>query len=777
MRLFIAGACLLLAGQARAQGLDFEAANKLANEVDSEIATMQRDLDLVEKGYGEPITAEVTKVDRRLREGEIHFLLSDYLRASIVLLDVVEDEANKSHPRYDDCVFLLAESLRKSKNFSGAKQNYEEILDRATGDRLKDVVLGLLEISNATNRYDDVDRYIGRLRQAGTLSRPDVDYIYGKMLFRSSSDDPTQTQRALDVFRGVPAGSSVSGPASYYAGVTLVRLGRYEDALNQFHDTLAKAKTDQTLTELTHLSLGRLYQELGQVSKSTDAYQEISQNSPYFSDMLYEVAWAHVAAANKETEEEGRNKSFLRALQALELLQAAAPASRLYPEARILQGNLQIRLGAPETAYDTFQTIVDRFGGARDKLAELRTRGDPKEFFNELMERDLDAVMATSILPPLAVTWALEENDMGRAVAMQTDLRTSDKYMKESRELVEMLGDALIGEQKYRMIPGLSRARAKALSVENRLIVVDDTLRSIERRALYDYMSEGDRARLLEIAARADQLQKEIEGLPLTETDVEANREKIKEQYLETSRNAYRLTYRVGTMRAQLIAVEIWLGQNRDHLAPEEVKLTEERLKTSQAEVELLEAELDELQAEIRRATLVAESDAGRTRAMRMKDELDSVIGEEVSILRERRANAPSELQGLFARIEQQRQSLRQIGGDLSRLQASLDAQVKERVDEIRKEIAVEVNRLAQYQVEHGTLTGETDSLLGPVASRTLDSVSQQFRDLVLRADVGIIDVAWARKQAETDKVNTLIKEQRERTQELEEEFADVLKD
>ena len=102
---------------------------------------------------------------------------------------------------------------------------------------------------------------------------------------------------------------------------------------------------------------------------------------------------------------------------------------------------------------------------------------------------------------------------------------------------------------------------------------------------------------------------------------------------------------------------------------------------------------------------------------------------------------------------------------------------MKERVDEIRKEIAVEVNRLAQYEVEHGQLTGETDDLLGPVASRTLESVSQQFRDLVLRADVGIIDVAWARKQVETEKVNELIKEQRERTQELEEEFADVLKD
>jgi tetratricopeptide (TPR) repeat protein len=763
--------------EARAQGLGFDEGNKLANEVDSEIQTMQRDLDVVEKGYGTPITAEVTKVDRRLREAEIHFLLSDYLRASIVLLDVVEDEENKGHPRYDDCVFLLAESLRKSRNFIGSKRAYEEALDRAGGDRLKDVVLGLLDIANETNRYEDVERYIGRLRQAGTLSRPDVDYIYGKMLFRSAGNDPTQIQRALDVFRGIPTGTSVSGPASYYAGVTLVRLGRYEDAIAQFQDTLAKAKGNNTLTELATLSLGRLYQELGQVDKSTAAYQSIGQGSPYFSDMLYEVAWAHVTSANKETETEAQKKQFLRALQALEILMATSPSSRLFPEARILQGNLQIRLGAPETAYDTFQTIVDRYGGARDRLAELRTTGDPKEFFNSLMERDLDAVMATSILPPLAVTWALEEQDMGRAVAMQTDLRTSSKYMTEARELVQILEDALLGEQKYRMIPGLSKARAKALSIENRIIAVGDRLRSIERRALYDHLSESERSRITQIAARADEIHKEIEALPMTDLEVETNREKIKEEYLETSRRAYRLTYRVSTMRAQLVAVEIWLGRNREHMPPEEVALTEERIKESTAEVQRLEKEMDALQTELRRATLIAESDAGRTRAMRMQEELDRVIAEEVSMLRGRRSASPGEFQGLFLRLDQQRATLGEISANLARLQTQLDAQVRDRVAEIQREVAVEVNKLAEYETEHGTLAGETELLLGPIATRTLDAVGEQFRSLVLRADVGIIDVAWARKQAETDKVNTLIKEQRDRTQELEEEFSDVLKD
>src|SRR6185436_15380836 len=113
-------------------------AGTIAGEVDTDIAKMRKDLDIIGKGYAANPPTEVGRVERRLREGEIHYLLNDYLRASIVLLDVVDDPTNKNHPRYDECLYLLAESLAKSKNYSGAKQYFEELLTRVKGDRLRD---------------------------------------------------------------------------------------------------------------------------------------------------------------------------------------------------------------------------------------------------------------------------------------------------------------------------------------------------------------------------------------------------------------------------------------------------------------------------------------------------------------------------------------------------------------------------------------------------------------------------------------------------------------
>lgn len=780
-RALLAGAFSLSLAPAAFADVDADEANQITNEVDIDIAGMQVDLQSVQDGYSVTLSPEVGKVERRLREGEIHFLLKDYLRAAIVLLDVVEDNKYAAHQKMDECRFLLAESLRLSRNYAGARSYYELVMPKASGERLEDVVLGLLQIAGETNDFEDVDRYVARLRQTGTLSRPDVDYIYGKMLFKSGFRDPDKMSRANEVFAKIPAGNGVSARAAYYAGVALVQLGRYEQGISQFQNTLGrigKRDEDKGLRELVYLSLGRLYQELGNVSKSADAYQEISQDSPYFSDMLFEVAWAHVADGRLAEEPEARKAAYTRALRALELLMATAPTSRLYPEARILQGNLQIRLGARETAYDTFQTIVDEYGGARDKIqGMIDGRADAKQFFRDLLAADLASVEAQNVLPPLAVTWALEEQDMERAVAMERDLTESEKFLQESRDLVDTLEAALAGEQRFNMFPGLKDARSKAIGVENRVLDSRRRLLDLERRIIMPYLTSEQRSQIEEIQVKGRTLESEIEALPQSTQQVDAARGEIRVAYLEASRQAHRLRPRLSGLQAQLVAVELWLRDSGDGLDPQERSLVDNRLAEARAEVRKLEGELALLEREIAQASQVVGADAGRGRAQQLSGEYESLQGEEIALLREGRRSVPSSLQGVLQRIDQQRAALDGVSTKLGQMQDALDGQVKSRIDEVRYAIAQEVGKLDGYEREQGVLSTQTQALLGPVANRTLAAVGKQFRDLVLKADVGIIDVAWARKQQETEKVNELIREQQRRNQELESEFTEFLKE
>lgn len=754
--------------------------NRIAGELDQEIARMKGDLELVARAYGAPLAGEVGRVDRRLREGEIHFLLNDYLRASIVLLDVVEDEGNAGHPRYDDCVFLLAESLRKQANFSGAKRYHEQLFGRAQGERLKDVVLGLLHIASETSRYEDVDRYVARLREAGTMSRPDVDYIYGKMLFRSAGGDASKLLRTHDVFRGIPEGSAVSTQASYYAGVALVKMGRYEEAMAQFDETVRRAGTSREgaeLRELAFLSKGRLYQELGQVDRAVDAYQEVSRTSAHFGETLFELAWAHVTAAGAAIDAEEQKKSLTRALRALELLMATSPGSRLEPEARLLQGNLEIRLGAPETAYDTFQGIVDRYGGAKGKVDRVVSTRDPRAFFDQLVAPDLSRVAPEDMLPPVALAWAAEEDEMRRAINMQQDLSDTGRFLEESRDLIETLGAALEGEQRFNMFPGLKTARSKAISVENRLLNGTRRLLTLERRMVLPSVGAAARAQIDAAHERARQVEEAIQRLPQSEEQVESTRGEIREAYLATGRRAHQLGYRISSMRAQVVAVEAWLRDNRDSLSGEQQALVEQRLVAAREEVAGLERESARLQSDIRKATELVSGDAGRARARALASQFNAAVAEELALLQAERRQVKPELQGLLARLDQQRAALGGIDDEIRQLQVALEEHVRQEVDDLRRQLALEVNRIEKLKLEHAQLQGETDTELGPVARRSLNAVGRELERLVLEADVGIIDVAWNRKQAETERVNVLIREQQQRALELEAEFADVLRE
>ena len=65
----------------------------------------------------------------------------------------------------------------------------------------------------------------------------------------------------------------------------------------------------------------------------------------------------------------------------------------------------------------------------------------------------------------------------------------------------------------------------------------------------------------------------------------------------------------------------------------------------------------------------------------------------------------------------------------------------------------------------------------GLVAYENIREVRRRFYDLVVRSEVGVVDVAWARKQEKTDKIGRLVRQQKRDLKVLDDEFRDVLKE
>ncbi|MCS6857678.1 MAG: tetratricopeptide repeat protein, partial [Sandaracinaceae bacterium] len=67
-----------------------------------------------------------TYVEERLTDGELYYQLKDYVRASIIFTDIVENHPN--HPGFSDALFLLADSLFRAGDYLGARSRFREVL-------------------------------------------------------------------------------------------------------------------------------------------------------------------------------------------------------------------------------------------------------------------------------------------------------------------------------------------------------------------------------------------------------------------------------------------------------------------------------------------------------------------------------------------------------------------------------------------------------------------------------------------------------------------------
>ena len=71
----------------------------------------------------------------------------------------------------------------------------------------------------------------------------------------------------------------------------------------------------------------------------------------------------------------------------------------------------------------------------------------------------------------------------------------------------------------------------------------------------------------------------------------------------------------------------------------------------------------------------------------------------------------------------------------------------------------------------------QAKGLVGRIAFDSFKRVRQSFYDLVLKADVGVVDVAFTRKQDKTQEIQKLAQQKDRELKQLDEEFKEVLKD
>lgn len=703
--------------------------------------------------------------DRRVLDAQVLFSLKNYEEAATILLDVVEKYPNSA--AYDDAVYLLGESLFQARDDYPARQYFELALKRQTNSKREQLALGrLIEIALRTGDYERMDVYLDRLQTLPPQStEPGIPYVHGKYLYFRG-----QYPEASRIFATVVPSNPYYFQARYFLATILVKTGDLAAASIAFDSILKLQPPDDTskeIQDLARMAVGRILYERAQFERAVESYQSVPRQSRYFVDALFEQAWTYIKA-----------KEWKKAYYALDLLLLTSPDSKEAPELRLLMGNLHLRMENFYLASDAFSKARDEFEPIQRQLqAEVvRSQQDPT-YFDNLVGKNLDKFDISVFIPPTAARWVKSDPDLEHMLTLATDVGEIQRALKDSELIVSRLERAMLTSGKAGIFPDLAAARTKSIEVENQLVEMRQRFVGKTRAILATTMSPEESAQLDKIGAERASLEQRIRNLPLTSDALKAHEKELKDQFQLLDSQASELNVEIQSLEAQLVAIEQFYKGSRaeQKIRPDDM---ERPVKDLRAAIEELHATHDKVRDDIAEASRES-SPAGAVgeEDRRMTARVGELLHEEQVIQGQAKYRLPADKQlevdranGLLTRADA-------IDKQLLEFDRRIDAQADIRLEKVRGYLTAEKEELRESGAKLGVVVGESQSLGGGLAQAMFTKVANRFYDLVVNADVGIIDVAWGLKDQKTQAVTRLTNQKNLEVKALDEDFKKILED
>lgn len=713
---------------------------------------------------------------RRLVDAEVAFSLGDYDTAALVLLDLASKQQGTDK---EVASYYLAESLYAKGDAGAARPYYQDLTSNPSGKYYQPALQRLVEIAITQHDTAGGDEAIGKLTSAPN-ALPSVPYIRGKYAFSQGKYDD-----ALARFSEVPKGSDYELAALYYAGTSEVAKKDLAKATDVFTDLISRkprTSNDRRVIELGQMALGRLYYEREEPSKSIDSYLLIDRHSDLFPDALYEVAWVYV-----------KSKQYDKALRALELRAQSDPQSMKTPTVRILEGNLRIRKAQlirqaqiagtvatgdtsdPATEYDKasqlFTQTHDLYYPSYQVLSQMAEGTlDPVAFLEQIAGRSSHAFQAAAPIPEAAVEWLRDDPEVHRIVGVETDLADIRNNIDESQQIIERIEGVLAANDRMTVYPKLSSRRIRIASMQGDVIQIRNDLAEQQLKLV------NSPADLAALTATRRQLAQEYAALGDPEAAYAGRVRDTRDAYDKLDADGVEIGNALNSAQAIAVSIRKWTTDAVPPLTADQKTNAAQTLEAATLEARAIEDELAQLHKEIALGQdLAGVGDAGIVSARDLSKRLRAAQDAEHRVL--------AGLAGTSS-DRGKSQNLAGLGDRAARLAASLDATdatidqvVAQGIEEVKTTLVQERQNLAEYQKELAEYDAEAKIVGGAALAASFKDVKSKFYDVIIRTDVGNVDVAWSQKEDTDDDLKRLNLARSRELKQLKDEFKDVLDD
>lgn len=713
----------------------------------------------LERNYLKPaILQSRYKVETRFNDAKVAYLLKDYARASLLFVGLVENPEFKPLGSYPEALYLLADSLYQQRNLVAARKYFEKIINRGASPYYQVSVVKLLEISARTGNYEGVDELYATLDAEAQLN-PAVSYVRAKVLYRQE-----RYAEARRLFQKASKDPTLGLRAAYFRGVAFAADDQFDNARMAFDEIIAKYESptaeQQALIDLAYLGAGRVAYEAKDYPAAIDYYQHLDRNSPNFDQMLYELTWTLVA-----------QEKYQAASRVTDIfLFLSNPDPTFVPKVKLLRADLQLRLGNYDPATRSYNDVVNTFMPVKKELdAFVDEERDLNVFFRDLVDAQMRGE-EPEYMPSLVSDWVDGSRVLSEAKLTGADLKQIRENIAQAEVALDEMGARLASGTRIQSFPKLAEGMVLATTLERRIVDLRQEMLRAEYRRVASQMSPSQQAQWDSLEREAAALRKQYQAAPRDKSAVDQRIARIDSRFAGMRRDLDTITFEIDSQKEQLQAVELYLARNAGQPMSDERRNKIEKLQAeSRADIDRLRDQQTALRSKInveRQRLGVGDEVSSQERGVR-SSYADVLARQRELIAQVGGANTSSDMRTA-------RQNLAEAESRLQGFSAQMDRLVGERSEELLKDLGREREMLTQLDQTAESLLKNSKTLTAHVAHHSFLEAKHDFGQIIMRGDVGLIDVAWQKKEDATRQINQLFEDRTAELKTLQDAFEEV---
>jgi hypothetical protein len=439
----------------------------------------------------------------------------------------------------------------------------------------------------------------------------------------------------------------------------------------------------------------------------------------------------------------------------------------------LLRADLMLRSGQFEKALALYKSVEGKFDPMRDQVDRfLQSTNDPAVYYDKLTADE--GTPSDDRLPGEVVDWAREQAEDQHVFGMIEDVNRSRELIKSGRRTALKLSVVLSGPTRVRAMPELQGRMQQALMYLNRTARARRTL----AEGMDDVSSEAS-GELSEVRRQRRELMRRMSFLPVNDGDFARRDESGETQWNKVSQTVQSLTVEADRLNAMVNGLKRVMREADQHGVTTD-PASRERFRL---EIEANERDLVNYRQRIeeyRKAIDLGKAQIGFGDQRYTEDEdvrrrFRELFAREVQLCAsgqggEGASSYARSIQPLLSRADTIELRLEgQLNG--------YDEQARAQAQEIQRKVSAEEAVLETSAETLDTLDQQARLLVGEVAMRNFALVRDRLKNVVLRADVGIVQEAWEVREEQRVRVRNLQRERSREENSLNDELREVLDD